>query len=149
MRDDWSKAAGIFFRFQLRHPKGVGEFEFHSIEMQTVPERGSLVRWNSYRVPTDESIAGSSLALAEASWTSLEPHQAYTMDVTLGRVGFPEIVIDGQSLTESAWDVSREARDLMFTSPAQIRVNFLGRIGLFHTGGRTTFGPSRLMYLDD
>ena len=149
MRDDWSQAAGIFFRYQLQHSKGVEEFEFHSIEMQTIPERGSLVRWKSYRVPKDESIASSSRALADASWTSLEPNQAYTLDVTLGRVGLPEIVIDGQSLPESAWDVSREARDMMFTSPAQIRVSFLGRIGLFQTGGRTTFGPSRLMYLDE
>jgi len=147
-RTDWSQPAGLFFRFRLQQQLPVEAFEFHTIEMVQGKSNRSQLRWMTYRIPIEEDVDATCDALATVEWNKLSPGKSYALEVTLGRVGFPEVVVNGQFLPESMWELSKEARDLMWTDPDRIRSSYLGRIGQFQSGGQTTFGISRMMYLD-
>ena len=146
-REDWSLGAGIFFRFRLEEQAPDTEYAFHTIELIEDPEQGPSLQWREYRRPP-AGEKETAIVLAFVPWSPLAPAEDYTLDVTIGRLGLPQVAVNAQRVSESDWKIGREARDLMFSSPAQLRIAFLGRIGLFHQGDKTIFGTSRLTYLD-
>jgi hypothetical protein len=70
-----------------------------------------------------------------------------TLQVVLGRSGFPEVQWNGRTLPQAAWTLSIDARRHISGPPDSVGSMYLGRLGLISLGGQTTFSSPQLAYL--
>jgi serine/threonine protein kinase len=144
-RESWTRGdAGLFLRLRLEHPAPDSEFSFQTLQIRSEDGQFSLV-WLAHWVPPSDA---EPVPLAAANIQPITAKRAVRLDVAVGRVGFPEVWINDHAYPKTSWKVTREGRDFSVINQEQLKVAFAGRIGLFHEGGRTVFGPSRLMYFD-
>ena len=104
-----------------------------------------LLRWRDY-------LASDNLQdhvnLAETIWIG-DLIENIEIEVTVGRTGFPNVVLNGRSLPKSDWTLSKEAREFVVTNVEQLFDVYAGRIGVMHHGGTTTVKKSQLRYLSN
>lgn len=160
-RHSWQQSAGIFFRLRKTGdgPDG-SSFDFQTIEIHNLPTASGSP---SSAVENDRSDESTSVAviwcaydtqqqnrvvLAETS-QQVSSHVEQTLEITIGRSGFPEINLNGQHLPPSRWTISREARDFVAANLEQLPVFYAGRIGIVQHDQRTLIPTSKLMYLAD
>lgn len=163
-RPSWQDSAGIFFRLRKTGDATEGSsFTFQSIEVHEPPATPD----GTMNAPPNENAADSNgsssvaviwcaydtqqqdrVVLAETS-TQISGHDEVTLEVIVGRSGFPEIYLNGEHLPPSKWTLSREARDFVAANLEQLPVFYSGRIGIVQHGQRTSIPNSKLMYLTD
>ena len=137
-RDDWSQPAGIFFRLRAHED---GTHEFQTIEV--VREMGEcIVSWKSYPASTRTPAVG----LAETS-ISATTEDDIELDVSVGLSGFPKVALNGTTLPQSRWTISKEGRERTTFHARQLTSTYAGHIGVLHPGGTTLVTAAELMYL--
>ena len=143
-------SAGVFFQgHYLENRPNV--YEFQSLELRPPDvDRDPPVRrllWSRWELVDDSgklSAHRDPWAEAEIEWSSAPKGQ--TMQVTLGRRGFPEVSWNGRPIAEDRWELSTAGRRQASISAEQVQQQNLGRLGLINSGGTTIFLRPRLTY---
>lgn len=137
-RESWATSAGIFFRLRKTEET---EIEFQTIEIRSIEANRGILVWCLYRTGSLEEP----IVLAEAPF-ELSENGRNTLEVTLGRTGFPIMECNGRRMPQSRWELSKEAREFVVTNVKQLPDVSAGRIGILQHGG-STLAKSELLYL--
>ena len=156
LQKEW-QGGGVFFRWQHDTIPDTSQeaplFHFQSVELQpcydpATPLAHRKLLWSQW---TAKRTGGKTIthqtALAEVEVELSANSQSQRLQILCGRQGMPEVAWNGQSLHESMWQLSIEARKLQRLSAGQLPTAFLGRLGLMNMQGSTTFLQPRLAYL--
>lgn len=150
-RDQPFHGAGLFFQYRR-----VDAFpivcEFQCLQVRpaddvSAPATGRLL-WSHCAV----AVEGEALAIHRDAWAETtvdlaEGDAGQQLELVLGQNGFPEVRWNGRTLKMAAWTLSSEGHKQASLPPDRLRRHYLGRLGLFHAGGATTFLHPQLAYL--
>ena len=149
---NWQGGAGLCFRCRHGHRDGNATHTYQALELvrDAAPNNTFRHRLVWTRTHWQTGPQGDMIELTPWAEVPVVIHPAdtsHTLSVTLGCRGFPEVKWDGQLLPESRWTSSFEANIAAGYGPSRLAQFYLGKVGLIHTEGLTTFRDTSLMYV--
>jgi hypothetical protein len=133
---------GVFFGLQKSDSDNL---RFHTVELWREPENWRLL-WCKY---DQQGKIVEPANWAEAVISDIDFEEELSIEISVGKSGFPEISFGDNRLPRSKWNLATEARDFIANNSRELQSLYAGRIGVIHHHGITRTESSRLLYLQN
>lgn len=140
---------GVFFRYRPFRRFERLWYPFQTIEWTRTSDDKTALEWNQYRF-SEQDDASFVPEVTHLARVTIEPEQedrSPSLQVTLGRVGFPEVRWNDQPMRSTSWSVEFEGRHMAQLTRDDLRRNYLGRLGVFVHNAAVGFRRTQLAYL--